>query len=407
MRAVRFDAPIPRYLVTRAAGALSDRLLVGPHACTKLVDMARPDLPGDDWVRVRTRLGGICGSDLAIVTLSGAPSTSPFSSFPFVLGHENVGEVVETGPAAREVPVGTRVVVNPLLPCRPRAIDPPCPDCAEDRPQRCAHFTGSGGSALPAGMFVGTTHGLGGSWGEEFVAHASQLVPVPDHLDDEAAVLVEPFACCVHAVRADLPAAGERVLVIGAGAIGLLTTAALAALVPRAEVTVLARHAFQAEHAERLGAARTVRARDGYEEALAELSGARLIRPILGPRIAVGGFDRVYVCVGGARAMGDALRFARSGGAVVLLGNVHRLDGVDWTPLWLKELTVRGSLAYGGAHPGAPSGAFREAMALVADGRAPLGPLLTHTFPLGRVRDALRAAMDKGGEESVKVAFRF
>jgi threonine dehydrogenase-like Zn-dependent dehydrogenase len=134
----------------------------------------------------------------------------------------------------------------------------------------------------------------------------------------------------------------------------------------------------------------------------------RLHKPILGRHVGVGGFDRTFVCVGAARAMDDAMRVTRAGGTIVLLGNASTMDGVDWTPLWLKELTVRGSLCYGAhAHGGTTRGAFAEAAELIADGRAPVAPLLTHTFPLADYRRALAAAMDKGGERSVKVAFRF
>lgn len=402
MRAVTFAAPIPRYLATAAAGRVNPRLYVGPHACTRLGDSPSPALPGPDWVRIRTRMGGICGSDLAIVTLTASPSTSPFSSFPFTPGHENVGTVAELGSAVRDWTVGERVVVNPLLSCVPRGISPVCAGCAEGHCSRCEHFTD--GEIAP-GMLIGTTRGLGGSWGEEFVAHRSQLLRVPETMSDEEAVLVEPFACSVQAVRANPPAPGARVLVIGSGAIGLVTVAALRALAPSAQVTVLARHPFQAEQALRLGAARTVSGRGDYLEELAALSGARLLRPIIGKRIAVGGFDQVYLCVGGRGGMEDALRFTRSGGTLVLLGNSTRLDGIDWSPLWLKELTLRGTLAYGHGHAGGD--AFAEALALVASGAAPLGPLLTHTFTLDQLRPALLTAMDKQGSGSVKVAFRY
>lgn len=403
MKAITFAAPIPTYLLTLAAGALSPRLLVGPHACTRHGEAAEPALPGDRWVRVRTRLGGICGSDLAVVGLKASPATSPFSSFPFVLGHENVGVVEETGPAVRGVVRGERVVVNPLLACGPRAVDPPCAACAAGQPSRCEHFTDG---ALPPGMLIGTTRGLGGSWGERFVAHEEQVLRVPDAVSDEAAVLVEPFACSVHAVRSAPPAPGERVLVIGAGSIGLLTVAALRALAPESEVTVLARHAFQREHALRLGAAHVVMGGDDRTAALAAVSGARLLKTIIGPPASVGGFDRAFVCVGGKAGMEDALRFTRAGGTVVLLGNVRSLDGLDWTPLWLKELTLRGSLTYG-QHGGAGRDAFAEALELVAGGRAPIAPLLTHTFTLAEHPRALATAMGKNRSQSVKVAFRF
>lgn len=405
MKAISFAAPIPTYLATLAAGTLSTRLYVGPHACTHYSDVSEPALPGDRWVRIRTRLGGICGSDLNIITLRASPSTSPFSSFPFVLGHENVGEVVETGRAVHEVGSGRRVVVNPLLCCEPRGVEPPCDACAAGHHPRCAHFTDG---ALPPGIFIGTTRGVGGSWGETFVAHVSQVVPLPDGLTDEEGVLVEPFACSVHAVRANLPAPGEHVLVIGAGSIGLLTTAALRALAPHATVTVLARHPFQATHAERLGAERIVRGRGDYLRALAEAGGTRLLQPILGKPVGVGGFDRTFVCIGSTRGMDDAMRVTRAGGTIVLLGNASTMNGLDWTPLWLKELTVRGSLAYGAHRHASPSGdAFRDALELIASGQAPVRPLLTHTFPLAEYRRALATAMDRAGGESVKVAFRY
>ncbi|HEX6965184.1 MAG TPA: zinc-binding dehydrogenase [Gemmatimonadaceae bacterium] len=405
MKAIQFAAPIPSYVVTLAAGALSERLFIGPHACTTYGDVPEPELPNERWVRIRTRLGGICGSDLNVVRLKASPSTSPFSSFPFVIGHENVGEVIEVGRSVRRVRVGDRVTANPLLCCEPRGITPPCAPCAEGHHSRCAHFTGG---ELPPGMLIGTTRSLGGSWGEQFVAHESQLVQVPEAMTDEQAVLVEPFACSVHAVRANRPQASERVLVIGAGSIGLLTLAALRAIAPEAHVTVLARHRFQGEHAKRLGAERIVSARGDYMDALADVAETTLLRPVIGKRVGVGGFDMTYVCIGGPRGMDDAMRFTRAGGTIVLLGNSSTMNGLDWTPLWLKELTVRGSLCYGAHQHASPAlNAFDEAAALIASGQAPIAPLLTHTFPLGEYRAALATAMDKGEAQSVKVAFRY
>jgi threonine dehydrogenase-like Zn-dependent dehydrogenase len=403
MKAITFAAPIPTYVATLAAGKLSGTLLVGPHACTRFRTIPSPDLPSDHWVRIRTRMGGICGSDLGIISLHASPSTSPFSSFPFVLGHENVGVVAELGRAVRGVTAGERVTVNPLLCCEPRAISPACAACATGHHSRCTHFTDG---AIPPGMLIGTTRSLGGSWGEEFVAHESQIVRIPDAMTDAEAVLAEPFACCVHAVRGTMPAAGERALVIGAGTMGLLMTAALHALAPKTPVTVLARHAFQATHAERLGASRTVRARGDYFGALAEVAGTRLLKPILGRPVGVGGFDDTYVCISGSSGVEDAMRFTRAGGRIVLLGNASTLRGLDWTPLWLKELTISGTLAYGAhGHGTASVNAFTEATTLIAQKRAPIGPLVTHQFPLAQYRRALRVANAKSNEASVKVAF--
>jgi L-iditol 2-dehydrogenase len=405
MKAISFAAPIPTYVATQVAGRISDNWFVGPHACTRFTDVATPDLPNEQWVRVRTRLGGICGSDLALVGLEASPSTSPFSSFPFVIGHENVGTIDKCGSAVRGFGVGDRVTVNPLLCCEPRAVSPPCEACAAGHHSRCSHFTDG---ALAPGMFIGFTKALGGSWGEYFVAHESQLVRVHDSVSNEGAVMTEPFACCVHAVLSAKPEPGQRVLVIGAGTMGLLMVAALNALAPESSVTVLARHAFQARHATTLGASRTVMARGDYIGELAEAAGTRLLQPILGRPIGVGGFDAIYVCISSTRGVEDAMRFARAGASIVLLGNATTLKGLDWTPLWIKELTLRGTLAYGGhAHGGADSSAFNIALSLIADGRAPVASLVTHQFPLAEYGQALQAARSKGAGESVKVAFKF
>ena len=405
MKAVRFAAPIPTYLATLAAGKLSRRFYTGALACTRYTDLEQPALPSERWVRIRTRLGGICGSDLNVISLGASPSTSPFSSFPFVLGHENVGDVVAIGSGVTKVSVGARVTANPLLCCEPRGIAARCGACECGHHSRCAHFTD--GDIAP-GMLIGTTRGLGGSWGEEFVAHEDQLVRLPEQVSDEAAVLIEPFACSVHAVRANLPDAGERVLVIGAGSIGLLTIAAIRALAPDAHITALARHDVQRAHAIRLGAANVVPARGDYTKALADAGGTRLLKPIIGKPVGVGGFDRTFVCIGGARGMDDAMRVTRAGGTIVLLGNSSTMNGLDWTPLWLKELTVRGSLCYGSpVHASAGQGAFAEAASLIASGAAPIAQLLTHTFALADYQRALETASNKMGGQSIKVAFRF
>ena len=331
MKAIRFAAPIPTYLATLAAGKISPRFHTGRLACTRYMEVERPALPTDRWVRIRTRLGGICGSDLSVISLHVSPSTSPFSTFPFVLGHENVGEVAEVGAGVTKVRVGARVTANPLLCCEPRGVTARCAACESGHHSRCAHF--ADGGAIAPGMFIGITRGLGGSWGEEFVAHEDQLVPIPDDMSDESAVLIEPLACSVHAVRQNMPLPGERVLVIGAGSIGLVTIAALRALCPTARITALARYDTQRAHAARLGAAEVVPARGDYTKALADAGGTRLLKPIIGKPPGVGGFDRTFVCIGGARGMDDAMRVTRAGVTIGLRGNSSLMNGLDWTPL--------------------------------------------------------------------------
>ncbi|HDY65319.1 MAG TPA: hypothetical protein ENH84_03680, partial [Phycisphaerae bacterium] len=163
-----------------------------------------PELPGRGWVRLRTLMGGICGTDLSLVAQK-QPANSllqAYTSMPTILGHENVAVVEEIGPQVDRSWIARRVLVEPTLCCAPRGTEPPCSRCAEGEFGACENFSGDlGGSAdLPPGVSIGYNTRTGGSWGEFFVAHASQLVPVADSISDEDALLVGPLACCLHGV---------------------------------------------------------------------------------------------------------------------------------------------------------------------------------------------------------------
>jgi threonine dehydrogenase-like Zn-dependent dehydrogenase len=354
VRAVHFAAPIPTYLATLAAGRVSPQLYVGPHACTRYGDVAAPALPGDRWVRVRTRLGGICGSDLNVITLKASPSASPFSSFPFVLGHENVGTVVEVGRGVRGVAVGERVTANPLLCCEPRGLAP----CARARRRPPALRALHRRRRAPGHAHRHHAR-LGGSWGEEFVAHESQVLRVPDALTDDEAVLVEPLACSVHAVRANLPAPASGCSSSAPARSGS-SRWRRSRRSPRARVTVLAAHDFQAEHAERLGAARVVRARgDALAPSPTPAGCGSTSRSSAGTWGWAASTARSSASAHARHGRRHA-RHARRRHDRPARQREHD-DGLDWTPLWLKELTVRGSLCYGAhAHGGTTRGAVRR-----------------------------------------------
>src|SRR5690625_2699959 len=89
----------------------------GPLSCLRYREVEVPKLLGDDWARVKVRLGGICGSDLSIVTLGDSPTVAPFASFPFTLGHENTGVIDRLGSNVDGWEEGDRVVVDPVLSC--------------------------------------------------------------------------------------------------------------------------------------------------------------------------------------------------------------------------------------------------------------------------------------------------
>ncbi len=407
MRALVFHPTIPRYLVTRAFGRISRHAYWSALSPLALREIPEPRLPGPDWVKVRTRLGGICGSDLHMIRLQTSPLASAFTSFPFVPGHENVGTVAETGPAVTGVAVGQRVVVEPTLPCVTRSIEP-CPFCARGEYQLCERTTEG---KLAPGLLIGACRDTGGSWGEYFVAHRSQVFPLPDSVSDKNALLAEPMASALHPLLRHPPRDDQTVLVIGGGIIGQLLVASLRALGSRARILLLARYPFQAEMAKRLGADHgiLVGRSDEHYEAVARLTGGRLIRPMLGRRVLVGGgADWAAECAGTDRAIDDALRLARPGGVVVPLGLPAIPRTVDWTPLWLKELRVVGSYTYAWE---SWNGQRRRTLEIVLDwmasGKVDLGFLVTHTFALEQFRQALHVALAKAGTASFKVAFAF
>ena len=143
----------------------------------------------------------------------------PLTSYPFVPGHEVVGVLDD----------GSRVVVEPALGCVVRGIDPPCPRCAEGRAGLCYNVTEG---PIEVGLQTGYCADTGGGWGEVLVAHPSQVHPVSDKLSDEAAVLIEPLACCIHAALRGGATKDDIVVVSGSGTIGLLTIAAVKTFTP-------------------------------------------------------------------------------------------------------------------------------------------------------------------------------
>jgi threonine dehydrogenase-like Zn-dependent dehydrogenase len=396
----RFAASRLNYRALRLGGGRLPRLTHGWMPWLGLEALPAPGLPGPAWVRVRPILSGVCGTDLALLTGKASAVMSPFASFPAVLGHEVVGTVSEVGPAATGATVGARVVLDPLLGCVPRGLAP-CRWCADGQPGLCLRL--ADGPMAPAPM-LGFSRDLPGGWSAELLAHISQLHPVPDTLSDEAAVLVEPLSVGLHGVLGAAPQAGERVLVLGAGTIGLCTVAALELVAPGSVVTVIARHEPQRRLARRLGAEAIA---DDALEAAVEHTAARRHRPLLGRAVLTGGFDQVYDCVGSAASLDAAMRVTRPRGRLVLLGGPAEIDRLDWTLAWTRELRIEGSYVYGREEsvPAMPH-TMDLAMRLLSESlELPIGELVTHRFRLAEWRQAMAAALDRRGSGALKVVF--
>ncbi|MFQ6058134.1 MAG: zinc-binding dehydrogenase [Anaerolineae bacterium] len=407
MKALRFIESIPRYVLSKAIGTFYQPIFWSRFSCLQYDEVPEPPLPNENWARIKVRYGGICGSDLSIISLHNSPALSPFASFPFTMGHENVGTIAELGPGVQGFTPGERVVVDPVPGCEVRGFTDLCPACQRGDIALCQRLTE--GDIAP-GLLTGFCRDTGGSWSPYLVAHRSQLLRVPHSVDDENGVMVEPFAVALRAVLHNYPRDEDTVLIVGAGVIGICVVAALRALGSRARVLVLAKYPFQAQAAERYGADQVIRLTRGvdhYQE-LARALGATLHTPILGKRVVVGGADLVFDCVGSDESLDDALRFTRSGGRMVLVGLAAVPKGVDWTPIWLHEIEIKGSYAYGiESYRGRRVRTFQMALDLMAEGVVDLAPLVTHRFRLEDYPRALATVTNKGRTGVMKAVFTF
>ena len=395
--ALQYHRSVGRYFAARAvsgtrAGGRLTGALASNMAPLRLVEQADPVPADESWIRVEPVLSGICGSDLGLLTGRSSPYLGPLTSMPFVPGHEVLGRTLDELPG---LPRGSRVVIDPVLRCAARRL-PACPACIAGHTSRCDHITGG---ALAAGLQTGFCADTGGGWSRRMIAHASQLHPVPDPLPDEIAVLVEPLACAVHAVRRVPINPGASVLVIGAGTVGLLTLLALRKLTAAGEVYVIAKHAHQADRARELGATQVI-GTESTTRTLRRSTGALLVEPELGEGYLLGGLDLAFECTGGSAGLNTALRSLQAGGTVIASGMPS--GGVDLTPLWYRELLLIG--AYASAVGEEPSrGDFPEAIALAES--APLDGYVDTKYPLEQWREALNHAAAAGQLGTIKVVF--
>jgi len=408
MRALVFRHGVARQIITKALSVASPRALVGRFAPMQLEEIPEPSLPGDDWLVIRTGLCGICGSDAKQVCLNGSldnPMTAVIS-FPQVLGHEVVGEVVSVGPAVRTRRVGDRVVLNPWLSCGPRGIHPPCPACAHGDFSICENFTRG---RLPAGIHTGNSSAATGGFAPLVPAHESMAIPVPDDVSDEAAVLADPFSVSLHGILKRRPEPGRACVVWGCGTLGLCAIAILRHLHPQSPIVAVARFPHQRRLAERLGAALVLDHRPVARivDEVGRFTGSEPLRPWRGLPMLNGGVDVVYDTVGLPETIEAGVRIVRPRGAIVVTG-VEMPRRFEWTPLYFKEISLIGSNAFGDEDfEGSRRHAIDIYLSLVRAGRVDVTPILTHRFRLDDWRAAFLACFDQGANDAVKVVFDY
>jgi threonine dehydrogenase-like Zn-dependent dehydrogenase len=202
------------------------------------------------------------------------------------------------------------------------------------------------------------------------------------------------------------PTADDKVLVIGGGVIGNLIVQSIRAFDIPCSITVAEPSLFHAELAAKAGADHIVTDGD-IPGAARQITGAESYKPLLGKSILMGGFTKIFDCVGHTDTLRAAMR-AMAGGATLSIVGIGDEVKLDLTPLWLKLQTIKGVYAHGvNLVDGRREHVFETALRFAAAGRVNVHDMVTHTFPLERYQDMIELNMRKSANRAVKTAVSF
>jgi threonine dehydrogenase-like Zn-dependent dehydrogenase len=314
--------------------------------------------PDAGEVRIRGTLVGICGSDT-----HAACGHHPFIDLPYRPGHEVIGVVDAVGAGVDASWVGTRVVVEPNLACGH------CTQCVAGRYNICQELLVLG-CQTPGGL------------ADSFTVAVDRVIALDPGLDDDHAILIEPLATPIHAVRRAAEAVGDLqgrpVVVIGAGPIGLFVLLALRHA--GAKVVVADLLDSKRQRAERLGAAGSFdpTAPDAVASALALLGGPAAV---------------VVDCVSRESSVAQAIDLVEKGGAIMIVGVAAGATPVRLDLIQDRELALIGNLMYVRED-------YQAAIDLLTSGSVPIEEFITARYDFEHSAEAFSASMDP---ENVKV----
>jgi threonine dehydrogenase-like Zn-dependent dehydrogenase len=367
-------------------------------------DLPEVNLINENWVKIKVKLGGICGTDLHLLALDISTVLSNFVSYPAILGHELVGSIVELGKNVDNFSIGERVAIEPILACEVRDLEP-CDSCKTDNINLCSNLDKG---AISPGAYMGLCKDTGGGWGEFVVAHKSQLFKIPESVSYEEAVITEPLATALHGIFKKLPEEHENCVVIGCGTIGLATITLLKVF-SKANVIAIAKYPFQSELAKKLGADDVyLMKRDMHIKKIGRKLGAKIKSPMMEDVILLGGgVDLAIDTVGNTSSLSNAIRLIKYKGTIILVG-VPAMMAIDWTPLIAKETTIIPSMAYSyDIINGKKQRTFQAALDLISSGRVSVKEFLTHRYSIDQYKEALEITTNKKEHDVIKTAFTF
>ena len=395
MKTIYFDKDIPRVVATKAIVGVGkkakfvNKALYGSLNAVKYVkDIPDPPLPAGNWVRVKNIACGLCGTDVSFFKAT-TGTNSAFEPIPAskktYLGHENVGRIVEVGPDVTDFKVGDRVGIRAYMAgCDTKDL-PRCKYCEEGNYNLCVNY-----GEKPRFDLEWT----GAGWGDTFIAPQQQLYKIMDEISDEDACMIEPSCVSVHAVLRDVPKAGEKILVMGCGTIGLGIVQAVKLIQPDCDLWVMERVPSKIEFAMKLGADHVLKG-DPLEAASKATGGSQVFKGMSQKnRYFFGGFDRVYDCIGGDWSNTMGVRLLAPKGTLMKIGHHMCAISYDETPVWWQELTLIGVDAHGMEEWGGEKlYTFDLVQRWMAEGKYKVEGFVTNHFKLDDYKEALKLAI--------------
>lgn len=323
----------------------------------KLEKVKIPSITSDE-VLIQVKVCGICGSDIHAYK-----GRHPFVHPPIVLGHEFSGLVSEIGSGVKAISKGEKVTTEPNVVCGE------CYNCLHGRYNICVNL-----------KVIGCV-GHNGAFAEYIIVPKDKVIKLPQGISWDEAALIEPAAVAVHAVKKAEQRIGDRVIILGAGPIGLLVMQ-VAKVSGAKEVIITDLLDYRLKKACDLGADRTI---NSSSENLVDL-----VKEDYGERI-----DLIYDCVGIEETISQAIQIARKGTKILIVGVPEGKIGVNLAYVQDRELELLGSLMYVRED-------FTTALELIHQGKIKVRPLVSHHFTLEETDKAFQKILTMK-EEVLKV----
>lgn len=329
----------------------------------EVVETERPSINGPDEVIIQVQDVGICGSELHAFH-----GTHPYRKPPSVLGHEMVGTVVEIGADVNTFKPGDRVTVDPQWVCGE------CEWCLKGDHNLCPNKRVLGTKEWP------------GAFGEYIQVPASSVYAVPENLSQDQAAMIEPLAVGVHAVKRAQIRAGESVLILGGGPIGLVTS--LMAAERGADPIIVADvQAHCNDTALKVGATHTIHVgQESIAERVAEITDGK-------------GVDAVFLTVGVGELFDSAFEVVRRQGRIVVVALFKSAVNINPYNIIKKDISLVGTIM-------SNDDDVHEAIELIASGKVDPAPIVTHHLPIDDAQHGFELASTKE-DKAIKVVLQF